>query len=175
MEPRETLHEQECEQHVSGYHCGARRILNVSVRNGDLEMPELKRVSYEDLNARQRESFNFAKVSAVLADYGFATIRLTDDWQGADFIAQHMDGQTFLKIQLKGRAVFYKKYMGKDLHIAFPSSDAWYVYPHDQVLEQMLAQSNIANTESWIVHGRWVFPSLTKQLAEILQPFKVVP
>jgi hypothetical protein len=35
----------------------------------------------------------------VLADYGFLTMRLSDDWQGADFIAQHIDG-AFLKVQL---------------------------------------------------------------------------
>ena len=64
----------------------------------------LQRVRYEDLSSRQQESHNFQKASAVLADYGFTTIRLTDDWRGADFIAQHIDGTTFLKVQLKGRA-----------------------------------------------------------------------
>lgn len=58
-----------------------------------------ERVTYDSLNARQQEAYNFQKVSAVLADYGFVTIRLTSDWQGADFIAQHKDGE-FLKVQL---------------------------------------------------------------------------
>ena len=53
---------------------------------------ELTRIRYADLNARQKENYNFQKVSAVLADFGFTTLRLTDDWQGADFIAQHIDG-----------------------------------------------------------------------------------
>lgn len=44
------------------------------------------KISYRELNARQKENFNFQKVSAVLADYGFVTFRLSDDWQGADFI-----------------------------------------------------------------------------------------
>jgi hypothetical protein len=39
----------------------------------------------------------------MLADYGFATIKPDDDWQSADFIAQHFDGSTFLKVQLKSR------------------------------------------------------------------------
>ena len=71
---------------------------------------DLSRVRYADLNARQKENYNFQKVSAVLADFGFSTLRLTDDWQGADFIAQHVDGETFLKVQLKGRLTFGKKY-----------------------------------------------------------------
>jgi len=61
------------------------------------------RVAYSDLNSRQKENYNFQKVAARLADYGFNSIRLTDDWQGADFIAVHIDGETFLKVQLKGR------------------------------------------------------------------------
>jgi hypothetical protein len=50
-----------------------------------------ERVSYKALNARQRENYNSQKISAVLADYGFSTIRPSSDWQGADFIAQHLD------------------------------------------------------------------------------------
>jgi hypothetical protein len=46
----------------------------------------LQRIRYEQLNPRQQESYNFQKVSAVLADYGFTTIRLTD---GAARISSH--------------------------------------------------------------------------------------
>lgn len=53
---------------------------------------ELSRICYNELNSRQQENYNFQKVSAVLADYGFVTMRLNDDWQGADFIAIHIDG-----------------------------------------------------------------------------------
>ena len=34
-------------------------------------------IDYQQLNARQKENYNFLKVSAVLADYGFVTMRLT--------------------------------------------------------------------------------------------------
>ena len=56
------------------------------------------RVPYEKLNSRQKENYNFAKVSARLADCGFNCLRLSDDWQGADFIACHIDKETFLKV-----------------------------------------------------------------------------
>lgn len=54
---------------------------------------KLERIDYAKLNARQKENFNFQKISAVLADYGFVAMRLSDDWQGADFIALHIDGE----------------------------------------------------------------------------------
>lgn len=96
---------------------------------------DLKRVAYEDLNSRQQEGFNFQKVSAILADFGYVTIRLTSDWSGADFIAQHLDGVNFLKVQLKGRLTFSKKYCHKDLYICFRDKDHWYLYPMTKCLK----------------------------------------
>jgi hypothetical protein len=55
----------------------------------------LKKVLYSRLNARQKENFNFQKVSAILADYGFVTLWLSDDWQGADFIALPRQRRSF--------------------------------------------------------------------------------
>jgi hypothetical protein len=47
----------------------------------------LKLISYASLNPRQKENYNYQKLSALLADYGFVTMRLSDDWRGADMIA----------------------------------------------------------------------------------------
>jgi len=106
----------------------------------------MNKIKYEELNARQKENYNFLKISAVLADYGFMTLRLSSDWQSADFIAQHIDG-TFLKVQLKKRLSFEKKYLGKDLYIAFCSNQEWYLYPHDEVLVRALAETKIGVTQ----------------------------
>jgi len=38
---------------------------------------KLSRIEYNTLNAKQKENFNFQKVSAVLADFGFMTLRLS--------------------------------------------------------------------------------------------------
>ena len=91
------------------------------------------------MNDRQKENHNFQKVAAVLADYGFNCLRLSDDWQGADFLACHIDGNTVLKVQLKGRLTIEEKYVGKNIHIAFPYNGAWYLFPHDDVREYFLA------------------------------------
>lgn len=132
---------------------------------------KLQRVQYSDLNSKQKENFNYQKISAVLADYGYVTMRLSDDWQGADFIALHIDGQTFLRVQLKGRLTVEKKYEGKDIHIAFAQGEHWYLYPHDELLQKILAITNIANTDSWSIKGGYSFPYLSKQLHELLGPY----
>jgi hypothetical protein len=133
----------------------------------------LTRIDYEQLNARQKENYNFLKIGAVLADYGFMTMRLSDDWQGADFIAQHVDGASLLRVQLKSRLTFCKKYEGKSLHIAFPHNGDWYLYPHDELLSHLLGQTEIAATESWIQQGAYSFPSLSQRLFKILEPYKL--
>ena len=130
-----------------------------------------QRVRYRGLNAREQEAYNFQKISSVLADYGFVTIRLSSDWRGADFIAQHFDGSTFIKVQLKGRFTVDKKYLDRDLHIGFHDGDHWYLYPHDELLKKILESTRISNTESWLKHGSYHFPRLTKKLHALLESY----
>jgi len=108
----------------------------------------LQHIKYSDLNSRQKENYNFQKVSAVLADYVYVTFRLSNDWKGADFIAQHIDGETFLKVELKGRLTLEKKYQGKDLFIAFQEDGHWYLFPNDDLLKKILAKTKIGNSKS---------------------------
>jgi hypothetical protein len=134
---------------------------------------QLKRIHYSLLNSRQKENFNFQKIAAVLADYGFVTLRLSDDWQGADFIAQHIDGATFIRVQLKSRLTFHKKYRGKDLWIAFNDGEAWYLYPHDDLLRQVLEATGVSSTVSWAERGGYSFPRLSKQLRSLLAKYRI--
>lgn len=134
---------------------------------------QLTKIKYARLNARQKENYNFLKLSAVLADYGYMTMRLSDDWQGADFIAQHIDGGTFLKVQLKSRLTFEKKYGRKDLYIAFGHKGDWYLFPHDEVLERVLAKTSVGSTRSWTKQGAYSFPTLSKRLLALLESYKI--
>jgi len=136
---------------------------------------KLTRIQYKQLNAKQKENYNYQKLSAVLADYGFVTMRLTADWNGADLIAQHIDGDTILKIQLKGRLTFCGKYIGKGLHLAFPYKGDWYLYPHDELLERVHAMNGIKATSAWVESGVYTFASLTRALSQILIPYQIEP
>jgi len=130
------------------------------------------RVKYADINSRQQEIFNFQKVSGLLADFGFATYRLTDDWNGADFLAVHFDGSSFLRVQLKGRLTFEKKYQGKDLWVCFRHAGLVYLYPHDGLLAEALKVTNIGNTKSWLKsNGGYSSRTPPKSLEEKLKPY----
>jgi hypothetical protein len=134
------------------------------------------KIEYSKLNAKQKENHNFLKVSGILADYGFMTMRLSDDWQGADFIAQHIDGMTFMKVQLKGRLTINKKYTGKDLFVCFPHDGSWYLYPHDEFLNEC-KENKVAflsgTNESWEADGHVHWPDPPKVLLKLLDEYKI--
>lgn len=120
------------------------------------------KIKYENLNAKQKEAYNFQKVSAVLSDFGFITVLLANDWNGADFLAIHNEGDV-LKIQLKGRMTFDKKYLGKDLYVCFRDGNDWFIYPHDKVFELVKSESTMAESRSWIEDGTYSYPKLSEK------------
>lgn len=135
-------------------------------------MPRFQQVSYTRLNDRQKENHNYQKISGVLADYGFSIVRLTDDWNGADFIAQLYDGITVLRVQLKPRLFFSKKYQGKDLWMCFPSTHGAYLFPHDEVLTLFLNSGKVMHdTASWDTKGCYSIGKIAKWMLPVLEPY----
>ena len=123
------------------------------------------RVSYNSLNSRQKENYNFAKIAARLADYGYNCMRLSDDWQGADFIASHFNDETFLKVQLKGRLAIDRKYCNKEVYIAFLYEDNCFIFPHDEFLDHTKKRGSLGargSTNLWDSRGirSWPTPPL---------------
>ena len=140
-------------------------------------MPPLtfQKIRYSELNGQQQEAYNFQKVSAILADFGYITIPLSNDWNGADFIAQAHDATTFIKVQLKSRLTFDKKYTGKQLYICFRDGDhgPWYMYDHDELLKIIDAKSKIAETGTWKAEKPYHYSTLSKEVKELLRPYQV--
>jgi hypothetical protein len=131
------------------------------------------RIEYKDLNSRQKENYNFHKVAAILADYGYNCMWLNDDWEGADFIACHIDGDSFLKVQLKGRLTLQKKYNGKNIFIAFNQDGRWYVYPHDKLREEFLRIGLMAGSPSWEEKGWYSWPNIPKHLLSHMEQYAI--
>ncbi len=128
-----------------------------------------KKIAYKTLKGRQKELFNFQKIAATLADYGFNCIKLADDWLGADFLAYHIDGTTTLKVQLKSRLTIDKKYVGKDIWIAFPYKDHWYLIKHDGLVEKVGIGTRWLASSSWTKReGGYSSTSINKDLLESL-------
>ncbi len=128
-------------------------------------MENLEKISYSELNSKQKENYNFHKVAAALADYGFNSLRLNDDWQGADFIA--INGDNMMKIQLKGRFTVDKKYINKSIYIAFIENGVIKLYAHDQAV--LLLPVNIKNSKSWLENGGYSWGQTPKIYNSIIK------
>ena len=119
--------------------------------------------------------FNFQKIAATLADYGFNCIKLADDWQGADFLAYHINGTTTLKVQLKSRLTIGQKYCGKDIWMAFPHGDHWYLVKHDCLIGTVRENTDWLNSSSWKDKGSYSSISINPGLLESLAEYKLGP
>ena len=132
-----------------------------------------------DLNGRQKENHNAAKLSAVLADYCYFIMWLNDDYNGADLIALRV-GKESMMIQLKSAPTISEKYEGKGLWMAFPVSKAhqsvgsvgdWCVIKHDDLVS-VFSEMGYTESKSWKEDGGYSQPLPTsKKLREKLEPF----
>jgi len=129
---------------------------------------KLRKISYAKLNSRQKEVFNYQKVAGQLADYGFNCIKLADDWQSADFLAYHKDGNNTLKVQLKSRLFISKKYIGKSLFMAFPINNAWYLVEHDHLVALIRKHTTWLTSASWKEHEGYSSASPNPSLVRAL-------
>jgi hypothetical protein len=131
---------------------------------------KLQKIRYSDLNPKAQEMFNFQKVAAVLADYGFTCMWLNNDWKGADFIAVHVDGVTDIKVQLKGGLSFANKYRGKNIFICFRDNGETYLYPHDEVLSKV---EILISDKKWKEKGTYFQTKLSRRFKDLLSEYKI--
>ena len=145
------------------------------------------KVEYGKLNPKQKEIYNFQKVSALFADYGYSVTLLRDDVEFADFVAVPFSGDKKkepLFVQLKGNLglTFRKEYSGKNLYICFPDhkNHTWYLYPHDILCNEV--ESELQKKEDWKDKGTYgggqseTAPSaLPKWAKDFLVKYKIDP
>ena len=127
-------------------------------------MIELTKVDYKKLNARQKENYNYHKVASALAEYGYNSMRLNDDWQGADFTA--IKGDDMIKVQLKGRFTIDIKYLDKNIYVAFIEDEVIKIYDHDEVVNSLTG--SILETESWKVKGSYSWGKTPKSFDKLI-------
>ena len=128
-------------------------------------MNNFTKIDYNQLNSKQKENYNFHKVASALADYGYDSMRLNNDWQGADFIAVKND--EMLKVQLKGRFTVDKKYIDKEIYIAFIENNVVKMYDHDEAVNMLT--DNIKQSDSWNKHGSYSWGKTPKIYDSIIR------
>lgn len=131
--------------------------------------------SYLELDKKQREQFNLQRLEGILADYGYQCIRLSTDWNGADFLAQSFFDQSTLLVQLKAVLTISTRYVEKNIYMAFPlaESNDWILIPHDTLLEKVkLFCPSYLKTKSWS-RGGYSTAKPPKKLISALQEYRL--
>lgn len=124
--------------------------------------------------ARQR-----AEVIEVINRNALVSIALTQEYvaflpvydPGIDLILYSEATGDLKKVQLKGRWTVDKKYIGRDIWIAFPDRGIWYVAPHDDVLMPFSAQKGYLNSVSW-ERGTYSYAPLSRDMIAHLAPYR---
>ena len=131
-----------------------------------------EKIKYNKLNSKQQEVYNFQRLAGLMAEYGFNCIKLSDDWNGADFLAYHFDGESTLKVQLKGRLTIDKRYKN-EIYMAFPINDDWYLIKHGDLKEIIGTKTKFLLSDSWINGGGYSTGKPSKIIIDSLTNYKL--
>lgn len=92
--------------------------------------------------------------------------------EGVDLIAyREIDGDLRV-VQQKSRWTIDKRYIGRNIWMAFPSDGFWYLVPHDEMLGWNETRQ-FQLTDSWVRKGIYHKPSLSVALSEKLGPYRL--
>jgi hypothetical protein len=120
-----------------------------------------------------REVINRNTVVSLALEQGFNAFLPVYDG-GVDFILYRENDGELRKVQLKSRWTIDKKYIGRDIWVAFPNGDDWYLMPHDK----MVADAETAGTTltgSWKNDGIYSRARLSVAMIEQCASFRFAP
>lgn len=117
------------------------------------------------------EVINRNTVVSLALEQGFNAFLPVYDG-GVDFILYREDDNLVRKVQLKGRWMIDKKYIGRDIWMAFPIAGQWYLMPHDLMLERAEADGKTLNSVSWIEGGAYSKPKPSAATIAECAPYK---
>ena len=110
-------------------------------------------------------------LSTRLLEQGFNVFLPVFD-EGIDLIA-HREGDDALRlIQQKSRWGIFHKYMGRNLWLAFPDRDDWYLVPHDD-MTAWPEVTGYMDTASWRERGQYHIARMPGALAQRCAPWKL--
>ncbi len=116
-----------------------------------------------------REVINRNIVISLALDQGFNAFLPVYDG-GVDFILYRESDRELRKVQLKSRWTIDQKYMNREIWVAFPIADDWYLMPHDEMYKAGVADG-ITETASW-KKGSYSRPRLSAASISQCAPYK---
>lgn len=109
------------------------------------------------------------RLSELLMTEGYGVfVPLID--RGIDLIAHHEERGEFRLIQQKSRWTIARKYLGRNLWVAFPDIDGWYIAPHDTLVNR--ASADVLASKSWTDKGLYHRKALSVAMRADLREFR---
>jgi hypothetical protein len=124
-------------------------------------------------SSQVREVINRNTVVSLALEQGFNAFLPVYDG-GVDFILHHEANNATRKVQLKGRWTIDKKYVGRDIWMAFPIGNDWYLMPHDEMLK-LAAADGVTQTSSWTDGGAYSRPRPSAAVIAQCTPYRFAP
>lgn len=122
------------------------------------------------LSAQAIERINLNSLTAELMARGWHIyLPVYDD--GIDMLATRDEGATLLRVQLKSRWTIDRKYIGRDIEIAFRNKGIWYLVPHDHAVT-IGQQMGYTDTKSW-EKGAYSVGRMSRRLRELMVPYEL--
>lgn len=118
-----------------------------------------------------REVINRNTVVSLALDKGFNAFLPVYDG-GVDFILYREGDGVLRKVQLKGRWMIDRKYVGRNIWMAFPIAGEWYLMPHDLMVAQAEAEG-VTRTASWIEGGAYSKPRPSAATVAACAPYRM--
>lgn len=120
-----------------------------------------------------REVINRNTVISLALEQGFnAFVPVYDG--GVDFILYRESDLELRKVQLKARWTIDRKYLGRDIWIAFPIAGDWYLMRHDEMVTAAEADG-VTKSKSWIDDGNYSRPRLSVAAISKCAPYRFAP
>jgi hypothetical protein len=124
-------------------------------------------------HSQVREVINRNIFISLALEQGFNVfLPVYDD--GVDFILHHEQRNDTRKVQLKGRWTIDRKYLGRDIWIAFPVGGDWYLIPHQEMVRSAEADG-VTETKAWKDGGLYSRPKLSAATITSCARFRFPP
>jgi hypothetical protein len=126
-----------------------------------------------NVSANHVEFANRARLITRLFELGFGVYVPVID-EGIDLVAYREADKHFRAIQLKTRWTIDKKYLGRDIWIAFPDDQTqdWFLAPHDEMVK-LGEDRRYCVTKSWVDRGLYHLAPLGHELRIAMSSWRV--
>jgi hypothetical protein len=124
----------------------------------------------DQYRSQRTEVINRNTVVSLALEQGYNAFLPVYDG-GVDFVLYRESDDQLRKVQLKSRWTIDRKYIGRDIWVAFPIGDTWYLMPHDKMVAAA-ETDGVTLTASWKEGGAYSRPRLSVAAIAQCEPYR---